>query len=169
MRRAAGLLCALALAGCGDRFDGFRVTGPGVRKEVRIVPLEPSRPDEIRFEVGTHRYEAEGRSITPKPDGAIFKIDGYLPLRPYDVAVQGDRVTVAFRLPREGLEAFTVRRAQAQLFIPTEVGVPSWSGIEHRTPGVVADSYTLEPRQSGHLTALLRGVGEALRGLYQAR
>jgi len=165
---AALSLCAL-LAGCGDRFDGYGVEGPGLRSDVRIVPLAPARPDEIRFEIGTAPRDAGGHTVTAKPDGAILKVDGFLPVRPFETVDGAGSATVVFRLPKESLRAFVAARRRAQLYVPLEKAEATWSGIDHRSPDMTSEGYTLVPRQSGPVTGALRSLFESLQGLYGAR
>lgn len=165
---AAVSMASSALLGCTERFDGFTVESPGVRSDIRIVPMAPRRYDELRFEVSPKRYEGASGSVSPRVDGAILKIEGFLPLRA-DVSESDGGYVVTFHLPKEGLSAFHVRRAQAQLHLPTDIGQLAWTGLEHRTPGAISESYTLVPQQSGPVTSALREFFEMLRGLYAAR
>ena len=164
---AAALLAACALPACTERFDGFRVEGPGVRSDIRIVPVAARRADEVSFQISPKRYEGPGASLSPRPEGAILKIDGLLPLRP-DVEESGGAYTATFRLPKDSLGAFHARRAQARLHVPTEIGQLAWTGLEHRTPGAITETYTLVPQQSGPVTAALRRFFAMLRSLYGA-
>jgi hypothetical protein len=127
---AAVLVASSVLPGCSERFDGFTVEGRGMRSDIRIVPMAPRRYDELRFEVSPKRYEAASGSVSPRVDGAILKIEGFLPLRA-DVSESDGGYVVAFSLPKEGLRAFNVRRAQAQLHLPTDIGQLSWTITPH--------------------------------------
>lgn len=169
MRRLSVLLAAsLALGACSERFDGFSVETPGVRADVRIVPEPVARPDELRFRIGPRQREHARGTLYVRPDAALLKIDGYLPIRPDEVTEAGDDFLVTMRVPPDNLAPFAVRRTQATLYLPTETGELAFTGLEHRTPGVIATGLTLVPRQSGPVTGTLKRIGAFLYSLYGA-
>ena len=160
------LAAAWVLGGCTERFDGFTVTTPGVRSDVRVVPEEARRPDEIRFRIGPVRRELANGTFYVNPAGALLKVEGYLPLRPDEVDEVPDGFVVTMRLPRDRLQPFAVRQAVAMLYVPTETGEVAWHGLEHRRPGMIATSITLVPRQSGPVTDSIKRLGAFLHGLF---
>jgi hypothetical protein len=47
------------------------------------------------------------------------------------------------------MRAFNVRRVQAQLHRPTDIGQLAWTGLEHRTPGAISENYTPVRNKAG--------------------
>lgn len=160
------LIAVVLLGGCTEKRVGFEVTFSGT---MLIAPAGLS-PDGIVFSVPRMRDVGNGTTEHTRVSGAMLKIAGYLPVLPLSVRESTDRYTVAFRLPEDLLEQpRTPGPLEAELILPNETGVRSFTGREHFVPNTVVMSVRMQPVYTGPLTRLGAAVGDFLRGLYAAR
>ena len=172
--RAARIACvsgALALAGCTESLVGVEAGFHG-GDPFRIIASRPDG-DSLYLTVRPKVVETSGRIYYAKPDNAILKLAGFMPILPLEVAEDGDSFRVRFKLPKDTVRA--VNRFEAgtasirgQLILPMEIGEVAFTGLEHRTYGAAFASTELRPQHSGPLTNLGRRAGDFLHGLYGA-
>lgn len=166
-RLAVPILAVALLAGCTEKRAGFEATYSGST----LVTPAGLAPDGIVFAVPRTRDLGDGRTEHTRVSGAMLKVAGHLPVLPMSVQESDDRYAVTIRLPEDLLEEMRTPGApiEAELILPNETGIRSFTGREHFVPDTVVLRVSLRPVYRGPLTQLGERVGDFLRGLYAAR
>lgn len=166
-RLAVPILSVALLASCTEKRAGFEATYSG---SVRATPAGLAA-DGIVFAVPRTRDLGDGRAVHTRVSGAMLKVAGHPPVLPMSVQESDDRYTVTIRLPEDLLEEAGTPGApiEAELILPNEIGIRSFTGREHFVPDTTVLRVYLRPVHSGPLTRLGERVGDFLRSLYAAR
>lgn len=166
--RLLALLAAVALAGCTEKLVGYRAEFAS--NTVAVHAHGPSG-DRLSFRVPKKTNDLSSRTVYLSARGCVLHLRGFLPLTPDGVDDAGEHWEVRITVPRD-VEKGTAAgaRAYGDLYIPAEVGVRSFTGVELREPsGTRVLGATLAPVYKGPMTSLGDGIAGFLRGLYAAR
>lgn len=166
------LLAALALGGCTETFVGYRAEFASNTLAVRARPPGGER---LHLQVPKHTTDLSRRTVYLVPRGAVLHLRGFLPVTPDGVDDAGDHWVVRITVPHDVVKATrgpaeNGPRVYGELYIPAEVGVRSFTGVELREPAATRTvSASLSAVYRGPMSSAAKAVGDFLRGLYSAR
>lgn len=162
------LAAALAVSGCTETFVGYRTE---FASNTLAVRAKPPSGDRLTFFVPKRTTDLQKRTVYLAARNCVLHLRGYLPMTPDGVDDMGEHWEVRVTVPRDVEKGTKIgARAFGDLFVPGEVGVRSFTGVEVREPaGTHVLGATLTPVYSGPMTSLAERIGGFLRGLYSAR
>ncbi len=172
LRILAAALALLAATGCTDKLVGFRAEFAS--NTIRVGTAPPAG-DKLRLQVPKRTTDLQKNNLYFRPHRAVLHLSGYLPLTPDGVDDAGDAYEVRFTLPQDLVKLASnatpnTLRARGELYVPTETGVVSFTGVELREPASARTiSVSLAAVHAGPMTSLAESIGSFLRGLYSAR
>jgi hypothetical protein len=169
---AAAAAALLVPGGCTDKLVGFEAS---FASNMVAARADPANGDRLRFRVPKRITDAERRTVYLVPQRAILHLSGYLPVAADAVSDAGEAYEVQMTLPPDLVKLATGAapnsvRATGELYIPSELGVVSFTRAELRQPTAARTvGVTLAAVHTGPMTRLAERVGEFFRGLYAAR
>ena len=164
----AAPVAAVLLGGCTETFVGYRTEFASNTVAARA---QPPSGDRITFRIPKQSTDLSKRAIYFVARGCVLHLRGYLPMTPDGVDDAGEHWEVRITVPRDVEKGTAVgARAYGDLYIPAEVGVRSFTGVELREPSSTRVlGATLTPVYQGPMTSLGDTIAGFLRGLYAAR
>ena len=172
LRILAAALALLAATGCTDKLVGFRAEFASNTVAVHAGPPSGNR---LTFRVQKRITDLQKRTVYLRPHRAMLHLTGYLPLTPDGVDDAGEVFEVRVTLPQDLVKLATggppnAVQVRGELYVPTETGVMSFTGVELREPSSMRTiGVSLAAVHTGPMTSAANAIGEFLRGLYSAR